>query len=123
MCLLGQLKLNTVICFVSAGTVFSNNFNDYLRHGWAFAADGCFDFLFNEPDIVGVAVLNLLLKPAHGFRVSQSLAGALKVQPANPKSSFGCSETSSENVVESIEISSPSSSGDQTSGDFVPKTI
>ena len=66
----------------------------------------------DEFDIVRVAELNFVLKPLDSPAVSQSIAGPLKIYPAKPESHCGRTKTSSEDIVESIEISAPSSPRD-----------
>jgi hypothetical protein len=120
---LDQLKLNSIARLTSARTVNSNDLKDYVRKGWTLTAPGCINLAHHNFNTFRMTVLNLVLKPAEHFCISQRLTRSLKIQPAKPESSFRRSKTTPKNVIEGIEISSPLESGDQMSRNLIPKTF
>jgi hypothetical protein len=55
-CLLGQLQLNSVVFFVSAWAMDSNEVGDNVRDSRPFPAPRCIDLSLDELDVVWMAV-------------------------------------------------------------------
>jgi len=90
------------------------DFNDcdyHVHQSRAFATTRSFELFFKVLDVQGVTFLKPTLKPGDCFRVTQDLFGSVEIHPAKPKPAFGRSKTTSQNVIESVEIVSPFKSG------------
>src|SRR5215470_5776180 len=114
-----QHQANVAYRLFAACAVVSNDINQPVEDGRTDAGPCHLQSPRDVFSIGRMALLQLEVQVSDRLPIAQRLSGPRRISPSQHKTLFRCSKSSTQDVIEGVQISSPLSAGDQLTTDLI----